>query len=86
MLVYLTTSWLHNGSSTLPNGATVFGTSNASVSLTFDPVSVAQEGVYTCVSTLNIPDVPLMTSDAESYVFAALGTCIIHVYYKDKKF
>ena len=36
----VTISWLYNGSSALPNQATLMDVSNTSIVLTFDPVSV----------------------------------------------
>ena len=73
LLGFLTISWLYNGSSALPNGATVTDVSSTSIVLTFDPVSVDQEGVYTCVASLNITDVPIVTSDEDKYIFGTLG-------------
>ena len=60
LLGFLTISWLYNGSSALPSGATVTDVSNTSILLTFDPVSMDQEGVYTCIASLNITDIPMV--------------------------
>ena len=79
LLGFLTISWLYNGSSTLPNGTTVTDVSSTSIMLTFDPVSMDQEGVYTCVASLNITDVPMVTSDEDEYIFATLGNGNNHV-------
>ena len=65
LLGFLTMSWLYTGSSALPNGATVTDVSSTSIMLTFDPVSVDQEGVYTCIASLNITDVPMVTGDED---------------------
>ena len=81
LLDFLTISWLSNRSSTLPSGTTVSDVSSTSIVLTFDPVSVDQEGVYICVASLNITDVPMVTSDNDSYIFATLGNCnVIFIY------
>ena len=84
LLDFLTISWLFNGSSTLPSDTTVSDVSSTSIMLTFDPVSVAQEGVYTCVASLNITNVPMVTSDKDSYIFATytLGNSnILYIFY-----
>ena len=75
LLDFLTISWLSNGSSVLPNGTTVSADVSTSIMLTFDPVSVDQERVYTCVASLNITDVPMVTSDEDKYIFVTLGNC-----------
>ena len=64
-------TWVYNDSRS--NGITITSNPDGSLTLNVNPVQESHEGVYTCVATITIPDVPQQIIRNETYDFSTLG-------------
>ena len=65
--------WLYNNNETIRNDVTLTSNGDNSATMTFFPVSQDQEGLYTCIATINIPGIPLQRNTSKDYTFSTLG-------------
>ena len=64
-------TWIYND--TLNNDIIITSNSDGSLTLNIDPVQKSYEGLYTCVATITIPDVPRQIVRNETFNFLILG-------------
>ena len=64
-------TWIYNDSRS--NGIIITSNSDGSLTLNVNPVQESHEGLYTCVATVTIPDVPQQIIRNETYDFSTLG-------------
>ena len=65
--------WLYNNNEAIRNDVSLTYNGDNSATLTFFPVSQDQEGLYTCIATINIPGIPLQRNTSKDYAFSTLG-------------
>ena len=64
-------TWIYNDSRS--DGITITSNPDGSLTLNINPVQVLHEGLYTCVATVTIPDVPQQIVGNQTYAFLPLG-------------
>ena len=70
-LANINVRWLCN--ETIKDNVTMNYNGNNWATLTFSPVIQTQEGLYTCMATINIPGIPLQRNTSRDYTFSLLG-------------
>ena len=75
-------TWVYNDSRS--NGIIITSNSDSSLSLNVNPVQESHEGLYTCIATVTIPDVPQQIIRNEKYGISILGQFQIVFLYKTK--